>query len=1028
MLNDHSALAPWGADVEYNRVKPSISSLHILLWLVGVLICVGPALASGSSSDWIHRAWETEHGLPDNDVTGVGQSRDGYLWVATKGGMMRFNGAQFKEFPVIELPGVPSRAVRAMVVDKLGRLWFAMERGPVICLDGGTNRSFDVADGLLPQRVADMGLDHEGGVWISYVTNLRRIHNGIVQSIELPSGMEGTQSDDFASDAAGNLWLAKGQQLAVWRDQRLQVVARLPSNQAVLAQGVKSGLWICSGGRLFRLSLEELLVDQGPLPVMSQPLCLLEDDSGALWLGTFSDGLLCRRDGHWEKVPTSHPEISCLTRDEEGNLWAGTTGGGLNLIRTRVVELQGKSHGLPVESLRSVCEDRDGVLWVVSQSGEVARCQGGAWSVENLPALEKANCVMPDASGGVWIGTGASGVRRYRDGEWTRFDRRQGLPGGNVRSLFAASNGDVWIALSTPGRLVRLRDNKITLIHQPEPVALIRAMVETTDGTIWIGTSEGQLMRVQGDALVREIAVRKGITLSIRALHATPDGSLWIGYAGDGLGRLKNGVHSRVTTEEGLLDDYVSQVLSDGAGSIWIFGNRGLSRVSQNQLDAVLDGQSARVQSRNYGRNDGLPAVQPSRDYSPTCWRTADGRLCFTTRNGLLVVQPERVPENPNPPPVVIESVLMDDERVAVYGAHSQPKRTAGQRPLELRGSQSKLFLPANHRKIQIQFAGLSYAAPENVEFRYRLAGFDQKWVEVGGAHSATYPQLPAGDYEFQVLACNNAGVWNESGAHLTISVPPFFWETWWFRLLVVLTTTGIVGGTMYFLARRRYRRKLRILEARRALEQERSRIAKDIHDDLGASLTQITLLSQMGATGLDDPQGAVDSLRQIQATARDLTQAMGEVVWAVNPEHDTLDGLVNYLTGFATSFLTVAGVRCRLELPLSLPQQVASAEVRHNLFLAFKEALNNVVKHAQATEVHISLTLEPGGFRLQVTDDGRGMLRGETSGAARVGGYGLPNMQTRIAEIGGRCEIKAVPEGGTQVVFFVPLRERVPE
>lgn len=1010
-------------------MKPFIPALNFFLWLAGVLLCVSPAAAAvANSSDWFHRAWETEDGLPDNDVVGVGQSRDGYLWVGTKGGILQFNGAQFNEIPVIELPGVPSRSVRAMVVDNLGQLWLAMERGPVLCIGKDSIRSFGVEAGLLRQRVTDLAVDHEGGVWVAYPAQLRRIFNGVVEKIGLSPEMEGVAPSAFATDAAGHLWLARGPHLAVWREQQLQAVATLPFADAVLARRAGRGLWICGGGQLYRFSETEQLVAVAPLPMRVQPTCMLEDEAGVLWVGTLTEGLLCWRDERWEKVTTSHPEISSLTSDAEGNLWAGTTGGGLNLIRMRVVELLGRARGLPVESLRSVSEERNGALWLVSQNGDVVRGEHGTWAMVELAAdgsVDRANCIIANPSGGMWLGSGSSGLWRFQNERWEKLGRLAGMPSGNIRSLLVANNGDLWIASASPESLVRFRAGRITPVASPGPVAAIRAMAETADGTIWVGTSDGELLRVEGDALVRETSLRERVTLSIRALHATPDGSLWIGYAGDGLGRLKDGKHARLTRQEGLVDDYISQVLADGNGFLWILGNRGLSRVSQSQLEAVLEGKMERVQARFYGRNDGVPTLQPSRDYSPACWRTADGRLCFTTRNGLLVVRPDKVQHNHNVPPVVIESVQLDDEPLAEYGVHSILKLRAGKRPLKLTPETAPLSLPARHRKIEIQFAGLSFASPENVQFRYRLKGFDQKWVEAGAMHRAIYPQLPAGEYEFRVLAANSAGVWNESGAALTLQVPPFFWETWWFKGLGAFATVLVAGGVMYWYARRRYNRKLQRLEARRALEQERSRIARDIHDDLGASLTEITLLSQTGASSLDDPQGALGSLRQIHTTACDLTQAMGEVVWAVNPEHDSLDGLVNYLSGYATSFLTVAGVRCRLELPLSLPPHVLSAEVRHNLYLAFKEALNNVVKHAHATEVHISLQLEPAGFRLRVTDNGRGLDCPPTSGLSGRGN-GLKNLRARITEIGGSCEIQPAAPRGTQVTFIVPLRERL--
>ena len=281
------------------------------------------------------------------------------------------------------------------------------------------------------------------------------------------------------------------------------------------------------------------------------------------------------------------------------------------------------------------------------------------------------------------------------------------------------------------------------------------------------------------------------------------------------------------------------------------------------------------------------------------------------------------------------------------------------------------------------------------------------------------------------MIACNSDGVWNRTGAALAITKLPFFWQTWWFRIAVALAAAVTVGGAVRTVTRRRYRRKLELVERQRAVEKERTRIAKDIHDDLGASLTRITLLSQTARSEIDQPVQAAADLDQIYTTARELTQAMDEIVWAVNPHHDTLDSLVTYLGGFAQDFLSTAGIRCRLEVPMTLPALPVTAEVRHNLFLAFKEAVHNVVRHSAATEAGILFTLESTGFILSIQDDGRGFDENPVGGG-RIGdtekprptfGNGLINMRKRLEEISGRCTVESVAGRGTLVKFTVPIK-----
>ena len=436
-------------------------------------------------------------------------------------------------------------------------------------------------------------------------------------------------------------------------------------------------------------------------------------------------------------------------------------------------------------------------------------------------------------------------------------------------------------------------------------------------------------------------------------------------------------------------------------------------RVNQAELNRCANGQVKELHCLTYGLSDGMPTLECSGGFQPAGCRTKDGRLWFPTSKGLVAVDPGKVEANILIPPVAIERLLVDDQVVNAGMAPETPLRIA----------------PGRHR-YEFQFTGLSFEAPENVRFRYRLEGVETKWVETQTPRKAFYSHLPPGDYRFRVLACNNNGVWNEQGATLAFTVLPAFWQTWWFRTSGVVMIALAGGGIVWLDARRRTRRKVERLERQQAVERERIRIARDIHDDLGANLTCITMLSESARTDLNDLWQVAGHLDQIYNTACELTRAMGEVVWAINPRHDTLDSVAAYLEEFGQNMLRTAGIRCKMNMPSQLPARVVTAEVRHNLFLAFKEALHNAIKHAGASEVRICLTVEPAAFTLVVEDNGKGfaseaLLTGAPHGQPGHGtGNGLANMRHRLAEIGGRCEIESAPGKGTKVTFMVALKD----
>ena len=433
------------------------------------------------------------------------------------------------------------------------------------------------------------------------------------------------------------------------------------------------------------------------------------------------------------------------------------------------------------------------------------------------------------------------------------------------------------------------------------------------------------------------------------------------------------------------------------------------------------DGTTKSLNYTSYGKAEGWAIPQ-----QVTC-KLTDGQLWFPTRKGLAIVEPANLSTNSQPPPVLIEELIVDGEAVEQVSLRSAVDGT-GVVSESVHGR--PLRLPPGTRRLEFRYTGLDFTAPDKVRFKYKLAGLEDDWVDAGDRHSVQYNYLPPGAYHFHVIACNHQDVWNERGASLTFTVLPYFWQKWWFRGLEYLGGAAGVGGVAFLVSRRRHRRLVEHLERQHALEHERARVAKDIHDDLGASLTQIMMLSQPAASEIEQPKLAAALLDRIYLTARETTRAMDEIVWAINPKHDSLDGLATYLHGFVEAFAGSAGLHCRLDVPVQLPACPLDAEKRHNLFLAFKEALHNVVKHSGASEVKVSLTVQTAAILLKVEDNGCGFPASNTpperrKGGRLSGGNGLENMRRRMEGIGGHCEIQSAPGQGTKVTFVTPTGSR---
>ncbi len=995
-------------------------------YCLALLLFAGRALAGtpDSSPLWLDQTWQTDDGLPDNNVTGIAQSPEGYLWVATLGGLMRFNGSRFedfsKEFSQQRIPNVQNRVVRRMLLDRSARLWLVMERGEIICASQKDIHVFTHFAGLQHQRITVMTEDKDNAIWLAGGRSIYRIKDEQVTDYHAENGLPAGNYSWVATDGQGTLWFTHGTHLGVWQGGEWKTRLTLDNPPIRIVAAKKGGMWVCTATELLFLRTSGELIKCGRLPEKISISALGEDQTGALWIGTETDGLLRWQGAGFDHVPTSHPEISCLTEDHAGNLWVGTGGGGLNLLRSQAMHLLGKKEGLPGESVRSICQETNGELWVVMNNGSLAHGLEDQWhkvtAADGWPG-GSASCVTGSRDGGVWVGTRDRGLQHFCAGKWKEWERADGLDSAGVRSLLLSKSGVLWIAAEHPNQLLRFNNGNFTKLAMPGEVRSLRAMAEGTDGSIWVGCSDGRLFRVANQTLTSETTAQADRLLSIRSLHTTADGSLWIGYAGWGLARLWGEKYVRITTKEGLYDDYISQILSDGQGGMWLTSNHGLFQLREAELTAVTEGRSPRVRAMVYGKNEGLPSIQPTWDNSPTVCRSTENQLWFATRNGLLNVHPGQIQVSPTPPPVQLERVSVDDALAALRDAHSPLRGQAFTNDLDLSAAGIVLRVPPKHRKIEFEFTALNFTSPENIHFRYRLSPFDNAWVEAGNQHSAIYPTLPRGNYELQVQACSHSGLWNEAGASLKLVVMPFFWETWPFRLSVLGGFTAGIAALVRLFSFQRLRRELARLEQQAALQRERTRIARDMHDEVGSKLSRLSLLSAMASQQPGLSPAMRGDTAEISETARETIRSFEEIVWAVNPKNDSLPQLINYLCRFAEEFFEGSTTQCGFEVPAEIPCIELPTGARHHLFLAAKEALNNVFKHAHAKNVWVRLTITGEQFDINIEDNGQGFA--PTQAAVGAGsGNGLENMRERMRLAGGELFLASHTGSGTLVTL----------
>jgi streptogramin lyase len=645
---------------------------------------------------------------------------------------------------------------------------------------------------------------------------------------------------------------------------------------------------------------------------------------------------------------------------------------------------------LSADVVRAVLEDRDGAVWMATQGGGLSRLRNGAFTTftkKDGLLSDQVFAIYQDRGGSFWIGSYNGGLNRWKDGRFISYATDQ-LPRGIFITAFHEDReGAIWIA-TAGGGLKRFSAGAFTSYTTKEGLShsYVWSIVEDRDGHLWFGT-DGGLSRLKDGAFQRHDPEEGWLGQALYALHADEEGSLWIGTSGGGLLRLKGGRFTRYTTGEGLFDDTIYTILDDGLGYFWMSCNKGIFRIRKSELVELAEGKRASVGSMVYGVADGLKTAECNGSTQPAGWRSRDGRLWFTTAKGAVVVDPRQADQSVSPPEALMEEVMVESRPVAAGEADEIPSVGPGSRQFEL------------------HYTAPGAPAPERVRFRYRVEGVDRDWVDAGTRRIAYYTSLPPGRHRFRVIAGYD-GRWNEAGgASFAFRVEPYFYQTFWFYALCAVAVSSVAW------AGHRYRLE-RVLE----MERVRTRIASDLHDDIGSSLSQIAILSEVARARAGAEGPVAEPLERIATLSRESVDAMGEIVWAIDPHRDAPAHLTKRMRRLASDLLPARGIELRFEAS-DAPNVHLHADVRREVFLVFKEALHNILRHGNASSVSVGVTVSPRDLRLVVSDDGRGFDTSEASD-----GHGLASMSRRARSLGGTLSVTSAPGRGTRLELKVPL------
>ncbi len=950
-------------------------------------------------SEFGHQVWLTENGLPQNTVHAIAQTADGYIWIGTEEGLARFDGVRFTVFDRQNTPQFKSNYIRTLLADRQGALWIGTAEGLVRLLNG-TFTLFTTNEGLPSNTIQAIHEDREGSLWVATTTGLGLFKRGGVTTFTTKERLIGGSIQALFGDAEGALWIATPYGVGRVKDGKFNnytVRDGLGSNSVRAIQQDREGrLWFGSLGGLtsFDGSRFTTYTTRDGLP-NDRIISLHTSREGDLLIGT-ARGLCRFSNGGFTAFNSgalSTGTILSLLEDLEGNLWVGTESGGINILKDTKFTTYTVRNGLSHELIKSIYQDHRGGTWIGTDGGGLNLLKDGKVNVYTTRDGLSSNVVQSltsDRAGTLWAGT-PEGLNRLSQEKFTTYTSADGLANNDVRSIVYDRRGNLWIG--TRGGLTRMKDGIFRTFTEVDglPNDLIATLYDDSKGNLWIGTLGG-LTRLTNEEFTTFTASDGLSNDAVISLYEDSDGTLWIGTNGGGLNRLKDGRITTYSTRDGLLDDVVYRILEDGRGNLWLSCRKGIFHVGKQQLDEFARGRIFSIAPVAYGTADGMITRECSGGGDPAGWKASDGKLWFPTIKGVAMIDPERIKINSQPPPVVIEQISIDDQSIAPGdGIELAPGTT----------------------RLDLYYTAPSFVAPEKVRFKYKLEGFDTDWVDSGTRRIAYYTNLRPGAYTFKVIASNNDGVWNETGASFGFYLKPFFYQTYWFYALLALA--------LAFLAWLIFQLRLRGMRAQfAAVLAERTRIAREIHDNLAQEMSGISVQLEVVARTMPlDAEAARTYLDRARRQVRHGIAEARRYVWDLRSPALENNDLPTALTETARRLTHETAIQAQVEVNGTFRPLDQSVEV--NLLRIGQEAMNNAVKHAQAQRILVNLRFDARRVQLSVRDDGRG-FDNQAAGNGQAGHFGFIGMRERAEQIGGTLTIHSSKGSGTEVVADVPI------
>ena len=968
------------------------TTLRIVCW---AMLWASTTLGSGYGIDF----WREAEGLPQSRIRAIVQTRDGYIWLGTDNGVVRFNGANFTAFTV-ETGSLKDNEVWALQEDNENALWIGTYGGGLTRLKDGAFTTFTTADGLPDDVITQIDKDLAGNLWISTRGALVKYERGHFTTFTRPEGLAGTNFGPIC--ARSNEGVVAGTESGVYRltgggFEPLKGIANErdgPVEKLVCA--IDGSIWIGFRNAVIKHwqhgIVTTLVSHIGRTP---QVTALYEDPTGGIW-AAFEQRLHKLTNGRFEPVvleddKTDPGIIFSILADREGSIWVGLQSNGLGRLRVKQISTLSASEGLPNDSSRSIFQDTEGTVWIGTASGFSSYKSGQIHSYTNFRGgqLGAVRSIAEDPERRLWVAAGKN-LLMMRNGRLTDFPGWQSS--SEIEVIYRDPKGRMWVGTDGNG-LYEFRGDGFKNYNSGDGLSgnRIRAVYLDRDGSLWVSAFGAGVSKFENGKFTTYNTASGLAGNRVSTIYQDEEGTLWFATRG-GLTRLKDGTFFSYKSSSGLLVDFVYTILDDGKGNFWFSCAQGLFKVSKAELRDYAAGRIKKIVSVSYGVRDGMKTRAGNVGNQPAAWKTRDGILMFSSMKGVVVVSPSQIGSSNFIPPVYIESATINKQK--------QPLNRESRLPLGV-------------GEFQVDYAALSYLNPEKIRFKYKLAGFDTDWEDAGGRRFAYYANLPPGSYRFKVIAGTVDGSWNETGATYSFYLRPRIYQTRWFLVTMILSAVLLAWLMVRF--------RMHELKARyAAVLSERNRISQDIHDTFAQNLAGIALQLDSITMQLEEiPPGLRNSIDEAcNLTRYSLAEARRAVSDLRSDELERAE-LSDALPEIAKRMVASTAVRTSVHV-FGTPQRL-SPMTEKNVMRIFQEAMANALKHAHARVVEIELRYENESLALQVRDDGRG-FDAESAIPLAFGHYGLTGMHERAERIGGCLTLKSEPGKGTELLVVVPF------